>query len=100
VLYIVEAPPENGESEVITVHVDRLRLADATRVSEEDRKFHARKADTNIVERVLAHSGDSPETYRFYVTWRGWDSFRGSWEPLVGRTSDGKPAGVGHLDVV
>jgi hypothetical protein len=99
VLRIVEAPPESGRAHVV-VHVDHLRPFDASRVSDEDRAFYNARADTYIPERVIAHRGDSAASLEFFILWRGWDAIRATWEPLMGRTADGKASGVGHVDIV
>ena len=102
VLYTIEPPPEGDPSDVIVRHVNHLRPANAAaeRMSEQERILSNAAADTNIVESVVAHSGTTPETYRFLVVWRGWGSLRATWEPLVGRTTDGHAAGVGKSEVV
>jgi len=48
----------------------------------------------------MGHRGDSPMDYRFLILWRGEGALRATWEPLVGRTVDGKPSGVGHVALV
>ena len=98
VLYVVAAPPESKRDQVI-VHVDHLRPCDASRLAESDRAIVNRRADTFIPERVIAHRGP-PGKYEFLIAWRGWGDVRASWEPLSGRTADGAPSGVGHVDLV
>ena len=103
-LYLVEPPPERGsksrDADPVVVHVNHLLRADTSRMSPEDRLYSAARPDTNIIESVAAHTGDSPATYRFFIVWRGEGPLRGTWEPLVGRTVDGKPSGVGKSEVV
>ena len=98
VLYIVTAAPESGRDHVV-VHVNHLRPCDASRLAESDRAIVNRRADTYIPERLIAHRG-KPGAYEFLVAWRGWSDLRATWEPLRGRTVDGKPSGVGHVAIV
>ena len=95
-LYVVSAPPESYRDHVI-VHADHLRPCDASRLAEADRAIVNRRADTFIPERVIAHRG-APGAYELLIAWRGWGDVRASWEPLFGRTADGAPSGVGHVD--
>ena len=98
VLYIVDAPPESYRDSVV-VHVDHLRPCDASRLLESERAIVNRRADTFIPERVIAHRGTGPQI-EFLILWRGWGLIRSSWEPLAGRSTDGKPSGVGNVDMV
>jgi hypothetical protein len=99
VIYVVEGSPESGGKPVV-VHVDHLRRCDSSRISDQERILLNAKADTYIVERVIAHTGDSPDTYRFLILWRGWGFVNATWEPLRGTTSDGKQSGVGNVALV
>ena len=103
-LYRVEPPVERGsqkrDADPVVKHVDQLRLANTSRMSTDDILFSAARPDTNIVLRVLGHRGKSPKDYEFEIEWRGEGPLRSTWEPLVGRTADGKPAGVGKAEIV
>jgi len=95
---VVTAPPTSTRDYVI-VHVDHLRPYDTSRLAESDRAIVNRRASTYISERVIARRG-TPGKYEFLIGWRGHSEIRSTRGPLIVRTVDGSPSGVGHVTLV